>query len=324
MKNQQKGLDDIKEKKCCHVYFIIEGPMKYVDTHKISNIPFKNLHAKLRHNLLRGYPFIQTKDPQDTSNVIVKFARDFMKLYATDEIQFRDDLSEEDKKKIFEYNKMIKDIYEKEPVASVETNTTEEIDNAIDDIQDLCDVDVDIDMESLLNIRIIKGSNEDINMPSELGTRRQQSNSDIVEAMWESIPGVSNKTAPILISRYPIHKIICAEADEIADLKQEISELKYNSGIKVGLKKAAKILELAYSGDNEARKEKNRQASIKILTCIPGITSQTAELIIDNYPLRDICSGQVENNNIAELKKKNGRRIGEKAAEKIIDILCLN
>jgi ERCC4-type nuclease len=331
MKEQQKGLDSIKLKKDCQVYFIIEGPLKYVDTHKIGNIPFKNLGAKLRHNLLRGFPYVQTKDPQDTAHTIVNFARDVMKLYAIKELVFFDDMLEKDKELILEYRKKIDEINKGSGVTTQQENIlitenndiniSQKIEESLDDISTINDIPSGVDIETLLNLHLIKGGLDEVDIPSEIKTRRIRKDSDIIECMWESIPGISNKTAPILMNKYSLSEIICANANRLANLRMEIAELKYPSGIKIGDKKALKILEISYAGENISRQEKARTASIKLLACIPNVTPVTAELVINNFTLRDICNGEISSDDVANLKKPGGRRIGEKCAEKIICIL---
>jgi ERCC4-type nuclease len=332
-KGQQRGLDEIKRKRGCQVYFIVEGPLGYIDTHKIGNIPFKNLHAKLRHGLLRGYPYVQTKDTQGTAHLIVNFARDVMKLYAQSEIDFLDDLSEE-------YQNELNAVHEKynkklnlgnlsslgnlgsSTEAVVITNselTPQKIEETLNEIET---INEDVDLETILNIRLMNGG--DPNMPDELKSRRVQTDSDIIESMWESIPGVSNKTSPILMNKYRLSEIICAGSARVETLRKEIAELKYPSGTKIGDKRALKILEIAYDGDDIVKKEKSRVASVSLLACIPNITAVTAAAIIDKFSLREICNGQISSDDIANIKKAKNRRIGEKIAERIVDILQLS
>jgi ERCC4-type nuclease len=88
MQTQFKRLRAIRREKRCSVFYIIEGRrFSCDDTHRINGIPFKNLHAKIRHNLLRGIPYIHTLNTEETAQIIVTMARDIMNLYARNEIK---------------------------------------------------------------------------------------------------------------------------------------------------------------------------------------------------------------------------------------------
>ena len=60
---------------------------------------------------------------------------------------------------------------------------------------------------------------------------------------------------------------------------------------------------------------------MKILAEVPGITKPTAEKILEKYSLRDICSGNCSADDIAEIQKTKTRKVGQKSAEKIVELL---
>jgi ERCC4-type nuclease len=260
MKGQQERLAELRDTKGCLVYFIIEGSYSYSDDHKICNIPFRNLHAKLRHNALRGFPFFQTKTPEATAKLLVDLARDVLKLSAQGEMSFT---SSE---------------------GGNENTDTSASDEPSSDI------------------------------PIELKTRKVHSNQDILANMWESIPGVSSKSSPILMQKYRISEIICAGEKRLPNLRAEISELRYAGGRVFGEAMAKKILAIAEDDPGST--------GVKILKCIPNITDATAQCILERYSLRELCSGEIPPDDIAKIKKgDSNRKVGIAAAERILEVL---
>lgn len=271
MNSQYKNLDEIGKKFNCVVLYIIEGKMTYTDEHKIANIPFKNLHAKLRHNLLKGIPFIQTKDAQHTAKVLVDFARDSLKMYKKNEL--------------------------------VKINN----------------IDEQLELE---NIEKQGGSNSELDLiptkefeiPTDLKTLKVKEDADIILDIWCSIPGISNKSATIIMEKYTLYDIIC-NTDKIL-LKKNLSDLKHDSGMRFGDSKADAIMKICH---NYTDPEIMKEFQIKILSQIPGITNTTAEIILNTYLLKDICNGFITVDNIADLKTQN-KKIGSKNALKILKI----
>jgi ERCC4-type nuclease len=275
MREQQAKLESIKSEKLCNVYFIIEGVIGYEENHDVKGIPFKNLHAKLRHNLLRDLPYIQTKNQSGTALLLVNLARDLMKMRASGGITFPDDFSEEEKIEIRSYM------------------------NRIDEIKN-----------KYRHYEPVEGSG---NIPKSLTTRKAKTSNDIIINMWTSLPGVSEQTALILVDRYKISDIICANSEKISLIEEEISEIKYPSGNRIGQARAKKILSI--------NTQSSKKVSISLLSKIPGVSVVVAELILDKYSLKDLCTNKVTEEELSEIQRESGKRIGMKLSKKIIDIL---
>jgi hypothetical protein len=142
--------------------------------------------------------------------------------------------------------------------------------------------------------------------------------------MWIAIPGVSIKSAPVLIEKYKIGDLISANDVLAAKLTRQIAELQYPTGRRFGDDLAKKIMKLSYAGKGVTQLDNLKSISIGILSEIPGITRDSAKAILDKYSLRQICSGDVNEDNLAEVKKTNGsksRKIGLKTAQKIMELL---
>ncbi len=80
----------MQEQTGCLIYFIIEGPFSYDDETKVGGahgLKFSQLHSKIRHNMHRGVPYIQTKDANATIVMIAKLARDVITLHARGDLK---------------------------------------------------------------------------------------------------------------------------------------------------------------------------------------------------------------------------------------------
>lgn len=358
MLSQHKKLIEIQKTKGCKLLYIIEGKFNYKDDFKVGNIPFKNLHAKLRHNIIRDIPFIQSKSEDHTAKIIVDMARDLLKMYSTDEVNFplqecnlTDACLEEmllvQKKYIELFNKNNIDINQKKMLydsivnnfnnllnitnSSIEIKTTQQLEQINKENKENKEIDQKPEPElhnfkqpepELHNFKQEKeektGSYE---IPKELTTNKIYEDSDIIMKMWSSLPGITEKSAVVLMENYKIYDIICAKKDNIDDIKKNIADIKFNSGIRFGETKAAKVTDLAYNGENPELKKKVYELSIGILACVPGISKPTAKLILDKHTLRDICNGFVDEDKLLEIKNNNNRRINKKSISKIFALL---
>lgn len=333
IKHQTDNLLEIQKKKGCLILFLIEGSLMYKDDFHISNIPFKNLHAKVRHNLVKGVPFIQTKDEQHTAKTIVNLARDILKLYRQGEIQFgkkidgntiesikdtinndESNKSEETEEQILtEYCETIQNINkkfkEKFLTLGKKPNIIDELDRLISNAKP----------ENIVNYSDDELVDE-FEVPDELRIQRPTEDSDIVLNMWASLPNMSHKSAILISNNFYLHEVLASTRADFKKLKDKISDLKFPSGKRLGDKKSQKILELAYQGEDPISLENLKDLSIKMLSCIPGVNESSAKIILQNWSLRDICNGFVQSDMIMELKKNNRRILSQKVSDKIIQI----
>lgn len=331
--SQVKKMGDLRDLSGCYNLFIIEGPLGYVKTRGFgnrkskNNITFGALHTSIRRSLLKGIPFVQAKDARKTADILVDFARDLMELFRDGDISFpacdaaeRSD-AEEYLKQLDELNKKFANI----PIVDTVKETVktyiiehpiavEKIDNIVDTVAASGGSD-DLPMEAVVNAGLVM---PDTNIIEQLTKRKIKSDSDILINMWKSLPGISDKTAPVLMTKYSFNEFMCSDP---AQTHGEIALLTYPSGTKIGTKRADKITEILYNGSDVIKSNNVRTLSARILAQVPMVTVATAKIVLDKFSLRDICSGKVDSAMIAETKRSNGRAIGKKISGRIISIL---
>jgi ERCC4-type nuclease len=349
-KSQHRALEGLRQEKGCLVCYLIEGNFGYNDKTQVQHIAFKNLYAKLRHNFLRGIPFIQTRDEKHTAKVIVDFARDILRLYRTGQISFplRDAAATKEtrtfavppaeKRELHnEYINELRTLNAKYASLGLDTELWQEVSKMIAPHQEIIlpssnveeaiasaeavAEDGEVDVEKLVNIKLARGEGEGIIVPEELKTKKVMPDCDILERMWMALPTVSDKSAPVLMQKYRLSDIICANPTQYTFMQEAIAELKFSSGMKLGDSRAKKIMAIAYLGDDPLKKEQVKNLSVKVLAQIPQVTEATARVILEQFSLRDICSGKVNPDDIASLKKGKNRGIGAKLAERICSLL---
>lgn len=271
---QHKSLLGFREKYGCDVYYIIEGPMSYKPKHMINRIPFKNLHAKIRKNTIRdNIPHFQTANSEKTAELLCNLARDYLTIKKTYYQQQPEFLPE----------------YLLQEIEKLKTHVNDEIS---DILENACE-----------KIKALEPESENTvgGFMEKLKEKPKRENSDIYYNMWCSIPGISIKSAPVLMNNFHIRDLLNNEISQ-----EEISNSKFPSGTKIGDKRAQQILNFIAS-DKVG----------KILAQIPGISLATANLILENYSLKELCAGI----DISDLKKPTGRRIGPKVSERIENLL---
>jgi len=344
IKRQQKNMMEAKTKKNCHALYIIEGKFSYGDETKVKNILFKSLHTTIRRNTIRGIPFIQSSNEKHTAKIVVDLARDILKLYRTGEIDFPNTEIDVEKTKIVEkqggaeimeiqknstpkvedlLNDYCREITEINKRYREKLLSSGAIPNVIDEINRIVQKAKDPNLvisreDSFEEINEL----DDYSVPDTILNRVVHEDSDIILSMWTSLPGISDKSAVQLVEKYHISDIICANGKEIAKIKGEIADIKFpQSGIRFGEARTAKIMGLAYKGEEMVKKEHLHALSVGIISKIPGFSDVIAKIILAKYSLRDICGGFVQADNICELKNKNGRRLNLGSSQKLIDLL---
>lgn len=296
MTAQLERLSAIRKKKKCSVFYIIEG-RKYNldDSRKLSGLPISALHSKIRHNFLRGLPFIQTVNQEETAQTIVAIARDVMKLCARGEIIVdepraqRAPLTPRDS----EYLAALDELNEKFADSNIAKNISA--------------------YSARLRARLVTppaahdcaGGAGDL--PQELCERIIHKDIDIIITMWDKIEGVSQYLASLLMAKYSLGYFI----EHAAELIGKLAQLQYQSGISLGESRAEKIAASAMSSETHE----------KILSAIPGVSDEIAQIIIEHYPFVSICHGRVSEDMIAQLTHgESCRKIGQKCADNIARI----
>lgn len=158
MRTQEPKMQEMR--KLCRVIYIIEGNLSYADDRIVCGVPFGNLHAKMRHNILRGLPSIQSKDEAHTAQIIVKLARDLL-------------LNEEKLKT--DYMTELMELQAR--YRGCDTGNAAEIFNLIEDM-------------------IPKTAGvEPYQLPDQIAKRQEPDDFDIVVRMWKSLQGIGENTA---------------------------------------------------------------------------------------------------------------------------------
>jgi ERCC4-type nuclease len=128
--------------------------------------------------------------------------------------------------------------------------------------------------------------------------------SSYINDIWNCIPGVSDATRACLSEKYTLCDLIRGNFDADA-----ISNLTYGSGTVIGKKRAHKITSSLNCPD----------LYVKMLTCIKGVTKQTATLIIKEIGMDKLIEGKCLQD-LAELKKTEKRKLGQSVATEILRI----
>lgn len=325
--SQTKGLLDIQKKKGCLIMFLIEGNFSYKDDVNIENIPFKKLHAKVRHNLIRGIPYIQSRDEQHSAKLIVNLTRDILKLYANRELEFNPMpdkiepeiiVSESEPELLKEYQTRILELNQeylnKFKQFNKKPNLIEEVSRLVSDLEPGRILPEEISDPDLIG--------NEFEIPSEMVKPREIEDADILIKMWSSLPGISPKSAVLLMNNFHFYEVLTVKIGEMNNLKNKVMNLKFPSGIKFGINKAKTILDLAYLGEDLQKKEILKRLSLKLIREIPGISEKIAGLILDHFTLRDISNGFIIRENLTDLKSQTGRKcISDKTVEILFRVL---
>ncbi len=321
--NQHKNMVGIRDSKGCFIYYIIEGGLTYADDTEIGHIPFKNLHAKLRSMSLKGVHSWQTRDQEDTARFLVHIARDLSRLYRQELVSFP--------------------LQEQHSV----NNFKQDLATLINRYKNCTDVDVTriiaamtSEYEKISDIVPSTGAAEpkppsEPILPTELTKRAESSHTDIIMQMWCAIPKVTNKTAPVLMNYISILDLI--STSDTTTIKNTIANMSFASGMKFGPSRADSIVAIAYEGNDPGRLSEAHSTHVNIISQIPGVSTDTAGLILKQIPMKQLCL-QIKSliradpketeknlrsvvNQLAVIVKRNGSKLGLSTAQKIVDIM---
>lgn len=324
--SQHKNMLGLRDTKGCFIYYIIEGNLTYGDETTHAHIPFKNLHAKLRSMSLKGVHFFQTRDQEDTARFLVNIARDIVRLYRQESISF--ELQEQPTVNTF---KRELDLILSRYGSSTDADVSR-IMNLLRTERTTIHDDATPSAEGP-SVGRVAGSG--LIIPTELTTRTESSHTDIIMQMWCAIPKVTNKTAPILMEHINLLDMICLS--DTTTLRNTISNMSFASGMHIGPSRADAICSIAYEGSDPGRSSEAHDAHIKILSQIPSVSVETANIILSKIPMKTLCR-QIKSlirtdrneteknlrtvvNQLAIIVKRNNSKLGLTAAQKIVDIL---
>jgi len=138
--------------------------------------------------------------------------------------------------------------------------------------------------------------------------KQEMADSDIINKMWKSIKGISDKLAIITMNNFTFKEFFTEDNDKVI---LKLSTLKYLSNNRmIGLKSASNII-------NNSR---NFDYIIKFLTSIKGISVNIATAILEVYEFVELFEIQaVDLENIL----CNNRRIPKNSSQRLIKLLTM-
>ncbi len=287
--SQHRQMESLSADSGTRIIYIIEGSKKGQGG-KIGKISITTLETKIRRIVLHGSQVEMSKSAHETAEIIVAYAREIIRL------------TEEKKETFFlgQFTNIVVDELPKlysQKIASINSAFAE------------------------VGFAAEGGGEPPQEPPEKMETEERltqmnvRSDCDVIEAMWCSIRNVSEKTYPILSASYTLQELILANLAQMKKYQSEIAEIMYpGTNVRIGEKRAKSIVLIGYNGIRDTLITKRNAAWVKLLTQIPGVSEETATLILQNFSLKSICNDQVSYEEIAELKRENGRRIGKVAS----------
>lgn len=140
--------------------------------------------------------------------------------------------------------------------------------------------------------------------PISLKTPHKKSKPNIHSSMVSAVPGISKVTAAMLLKKWSVLELL---GQRIAP--EELANFTYDSGAKLGNRSNVLNADLS-------------PYHAKIISSIPGITYEAANLILTSVRFADILSSNMEKGSIAKIVRPNGKKIGAAAEGKILDIFA--
>lgn len=147
-----------------------------------------------------------------------------------------------------------------------------------------------------------KSGGEDGELPEELTKRKESPDDVIVCKMWCGISGVREHTSSALRKNYKLYQLMAGEIPV-----EDIAELRYADGMRVGERRAKGIFKAAQTYDSQ----------IRAFTAIPGVSKAGATRMIaqSDQGLLGIYLMNVKE--IAVLQKTDKTKVGKVVAERI-------
>lgn len=284
---QHSQMENMRNKKGCFLYYIIEGNLSYAPDTEIARVPFNKLHAKIRCMSLRGVHSFQTKNQMETADILINLARDLSRLYRQGEISFP-----KQEAQIAETNSLKQQL-----LHLIESNTENSSDPLFNKLRELIETQ-----------EPVSGGTVERDIIPEFTERPERENSDVLLDMWLCLPKVTNISAPILMSAIRLKRLLLADPEEQKSIVAELAVLKYASGTSFGTARAKSLV--------------SNTVNIHplILSKIPGITLDTAKKILAEYPLPRLLRSEITEEQLAEIQKSGTRKVGPVVARKILSV----
>lgn len=239
-----------------NIFYVIEGK-KITNSREtnISGITGYALNSKLLHNMIRGNPFIYTKNPDDTAQLIVHLADSYMKLFKNGDIKFEKQILTPEAYTISK----IKELY-------VSLNEESMLRSKLSDL-----LEQTKDIAGGVEIPAMPVSSEKM-----LKVRAKTERRTIMLDMYSKIPGVGD-----------IMRGALQNAVDFIELMKNIDAGIINlQSSKPGGKKLSTKIE---TGIRAILVDKKLQTDI--LHCIPGVGAKSHEKLIASYSFNEIITG---------------------------------
>lgn len=264
-----------------HTFYIIEGRFNYSPDTIIGNKPHSTLATRLRRDMIRGIPHVQTGSAAETAAWLVNFARDLLFVHVPhpEPTPFETALLE---------------LCAAHPGEAIAQH-----------------------LVGILGPRAIGGSGDGAVLPSNIFKKHEPSLLVQIESVWAAIPSVSAATAAAFRHEFTFHDFFNLPHDTIIN---RVAAMQYAGGGHIGRPRAAKICEIAYRGDDLFRAAAAATAQLKFLGSIPGVTEVRARAILAVATIADMCAGRVPVATLADAQV-GGRRLGTAIVERLFGLL---
>lgn len=238
LKGQIEAMKKLREKEGCALLFVLEAHSAFPKaTTTYGNIPYGNLHAQLRHILIRdNIPWVLSKDQTHTAKMVCDFAADYVKL------------------------------------------------------AERGDITIDFSQGVLGGI------------PEQLTKRKQDPDNIIILKMWCAVPGLHEHVSGILKQTHSLAELLTGEISV-----DEIAELTYASGTRVGYKRAEKMVKQATLTTTH----------VKIISEIPGVSKSAAERMLTEAIDGILGLYFMDEESIQNLQKTDKTKVGPALAKRI-------
>ena len=331
--NVQKLLDLQKETNCT-IFYLIEGKAFPPITKKYGNLPVKNLMAHLDHLVFRDkIHMLYTADEKGTAERLVLLAQNYWSLENSKPLPIKFSASvnraprTETKSCINKKNLLLfKGLIAEDPVEAedegkncqlaeeedreVDPNRAEEEDREVDPNR-AEEEDREVDPNRAEDLEVKSGGT-----PLDLLKKsREIKNMTAHEQILRAIPGIGSVKSSLLYT----NKVTLKQIYEGKVTEDDIAKMTYPNGVIVGLAVAKQIVKKCKATcSSDSTRHKSR---LRILSEIPLISKQTAEVILAKFSFADILAGKVTQQQLADLQKTEKTKLGQKAAENILTYL---
>jgi ERCC4-type nuclease len=143
-------------------------------------------------------------------------------------------------------------------------------------------------------------------VPAPLLEQKEHTPDSTHIAMLTCVKGVSAPTARLMLTRYRLRDYITGEFEP-----QAVYDLKYEGGSIIG-QRAIPICEQLIALGEETK--------LKMAACVHGISLATAALVLAAVPFERLVAWDCDVDQIADIKKPNGRRIGSAVARRLFEV----